>query len=137
MSDPKKNIFISYAQVDRDYADAFVESLKLAGSSVWHDKEIRAGDDWDSEIQNALRSASVVVLVVSQAALSSQWVNYEIGSAMSAGIPVIPVLVGEVASLPSHLRHIHAVDARGLDSAAIGAKVATALEGLKDMDDDS
>ena len=137
MSDPKKNIFISYAQADRDYAEALVESLKLAGSSVWHDKQIGGGDDWDSEIQNALRSASVVVLVVSQAALSSQYVNYEIGSAMSAGIPVIPVLVGEVASLPSHLRHIHAVDARGLDSAAIGAKVATALEGLKDMDYDS
>lgn len=137
MSYPKKNIFISYAQPDRGYAETLVESLKLAGSSVWHDKQIRIGDDWDSEIQNALRNASVVVLLVSQAALTSQYVNYEIGSAMSAGIPVIPVLVGEVASLPSHLRHIHAVDARGLGSAAMGAKVAAALEGLKDSNYDT
>lgn len=137
MSPSKQRVFISYAQVDRGYAEAVGQALERVGETVWSDRHIAAGDDWDSEIQNALRSASVLVLIVSADSLSSQYVNYEIGSAIGAGIPVIPVLVGEVVSLPKHLRRIQAVDARGLDSASIGAKVAEAVEELKGRHDDS
>jgi len=127
MTRPEKTVFLSYAQVDRRYAEALAQALVTSGNSIWYDREIAAGADWDFEIQNALRRASVVVLVLSPASLASQYVNYEIGSAISAGIPVIPVLVGDVESLPAHLRHIQAVDARGLDTAMVGVMVAKAV----------
>jgi hypothetical protein len=130
MTRPEKTVFLSYAQVDRGYAEALARALATSGTSIWYDREIAAGADWDSEIQNALRRASVVVLVLSRASLASQYVNYEIGSAISAGIPVIPVLVGDVESLPYHLRHIQAVDARGLDTAMVGVMVAKAVAQL-------
>ena len=135
MSPFRESIFISYAQADRGYAEAVEHALESVGKVVWSDKRIAAGDDWDSEIQNALRSASVVVLIVSADSLSSQFVNYELGSAIAARIPVIPVLVREVGSLPKHLRHIQAVDARALDSASIGSKVAEAVEKLTSRHD--
>ena len=135
MSPFKESVFISYAQADRGYAVAVERALESFGKIVWSDKRIATGADWDSEIQNALRSASAVVLIVSADSLSSQYVNYELGSAIGAGIPVIPVLVGEVGSLPKHLQHIQAVDARALDSTSIGSKVAEAVEKLSGRDD--
>ena len=137
MNRHKQIVFISYAQTDKRYAEALARALAMSGTSIWYDREIAAGADWDSEIQNALRKASAVVLIVSPDSLSSQYVNYEIGSAIGAGIPVIPVLVREVASLPIHLRHIQAVDARGLDSEMMGTKVAVAIDEIKSRDDDT
>lgn len=133
----QKHVFISYAQADKSDAEALSRELEATGTSIWYDRQIEAGSDWDSEIQSALRTASAVVLIVSPASLLSQYVNYEIGSAIGAGIPVIPVLVGHVASLPKHLRHIQAVDARGIDSAMMGVKVAAAIDRIKNRDDDS
>jgi hypothetical protein len=56
---------------------------------------------------------------------------YEIGLALGAGTPVIPVLLREVVSLPKYLRQAQAIDARGLDSTTIGRKVAAAINKIK------
>ena len=91
-------------------------------------KEILGGEDWDSSIQRALRNSNVVLTLVTPASLSSQYVNYEIGSAIGANVPVVPVLLREVESLPGHLRQTPAIDVRGLDSTTIGTKVAAAIK---------
>ncbi len=131
-------VFLSYAVSDRAYAEGVGRALDRAGMPVWIDKEtIHTGEDWDAEIHKALNSARVVVLIVSARSLASQWVNYEIGSAIAAGIPVIPVLIGDVVSLPRHLRQVQLVDARGLDEAGTGEKVAAALEQIRGREGDS
>ena len=121
-------VFLSYAQQDLADADALKRALSKAGESVWSDKEILGGEDWDSSIQRALRDSNVVLTLVTPASLSSQYVNYEIGSAIGANVPVVPVLLREVESLPGHLRQTPAIDVRGLDSTTIGTKVAAAIK---------
>ena len=136
MTHSLQNVFISYAQADRAHAEGVVRALSHAGVSVWIDKaKIKGGDQWDTEIHKALNEAKVMVLIVSARSLESQWVNYEIGSAIAAGIPVIPVLVGDVKSLPKLLRQVQVIDARGLDEISMGEKVATALERFRGEDD--
>jgi hypothetical protein len=126
-----RSVFISYSRSDKPLAEALEKELRDAGKLVWTDKELRAGEDWDLEIQNALKNASFVVIIVSAALFDSQWANYEIGSAIAAGTPVIPVLVGDVTYLPKHLRQLQTVDARGLDAASVGAKVTEALDRIQ------
>jgi hypothetical protein len=72
MTGSKRRVFISYARTDSAYAEVVARALGHAGRSVWSDREIRAGEDWDFEIQKALRDASVVVLIVSADSLASQ-----------------------------------------------------------------
>lgn len=140
MSKSKGGVFISYAQADQNYAKALAQELEFAGNHVWSDEKIVAGSDWDAEIQEALRQTSVVLLITSQESLASQYVNYEIGSAIAADTPVIPVLVGDVGgveSLPTYLRRVHAVDARGLDGVSMGAEVAAAIREIQNKKTDS
>jgi hypothetical protein len=136
MSSSEKRVFISYAQADRDYAEDLMRVLEAKGIDVWIDKKIEAGSDWDAEIQNAMRKVSALVLILSSHSLESQYVNYEIGSAIAADIPVIPVLVGDVESLPIYLRRVLAVDTRGLDSATTGVMVADAFKKLQESEND-
>ncbi|MGB7087630.1 MAG: toll/interleukin-1 receptor domain-containing protein [Phormidesmis sp.] len=130
MNNSKDGIFISYAQADQSYAEALVKELEFSGNHIhgWNCGESIAGSDWEGEIQKALRETSVVLLITSKDSLISQYVNYEIGSAIAADTPVIPVLVDDVDSLPTYLRRIHAVDVRGLDRERMGAEVAAAIK---------
>ncbi|MEL7350472.1 MAG: toll/interleukin-1 receptor domain-containing protein [Cyanobacteria bacterium P01_A01_bin.116] len=126
-------IFISYAHTDRAFAQALTQVLESTGNHVcvWKDTKIEAGSDWEQEIQRALNKASVVVLITSKDALASQYVNYEIGSAIAAEAQVIPVLIDDVESLPTYLGHIHPVDARGRDEASVGVELAAAIKEIQ------
>jgi hypothetical protein len=126
------SVFISYSSQDVDFAKALKHALSKTGESVLSDQELPAGEDWDSGIQRALREANVVILLVTPESLSSKIVNYEIGSAIGAGTPVLPVLLREVAPLPKYLQQVQAIDARGLDSTTIGRKVAAAIIQIKE-----
>lgn len=103
----KNEVFISYAHTDRDFAQALTQGLESVGNQVWNDTKVASDCDYETETQRALRKASVVVLVTSKDALASQYVNYEIGSAIAAEAQVIPVLIDDVGSLPTYLR-LHA-----------------------------
>lgn len=124
----ENEIFISYAHTDRDFAQALTRGLEAVGNHVWNDTKVASGCDYETEAQKALRKASVVVLVASKDSLASQYVNYEIGSAIAAEAQVIPVVIDDVESLPTYLQRIHPVDARGRDGASVGVEVAAAIK---------
>jgi hypothetical protein len=41
--------------------------------SAWHDRQIRPGDEWDRVINENLRSADVILLLISPGFLSSKY----------------------------------------------------------------
>ncbi|HEX3654481.1 MAG TPA: TIR domain-containing protein [Pirellulales bacterium] len=62
----RPKVFISYGRKDaRELVDRLCVDLTAAGFSVWRDtREIPAGTDWQAEIVDGLRSAQVVVAVM-------------------------------------------------------------------------
>src|SRR5579862_7909324 len=57
------DVFVSYANADRNSARALAEALEHYGWSVWWDREIPIGRTWDEVIEEEIaRARSVLVL---------------------------------------------------------------------------
>jgi HEAT repeat protein len=106
-----RHVFISYCHEDADFAHVLEDQLKQSGFAVWKDRELRAGDDWHVEIESAIRLASAVVLILSERALTSEYVNFEWAFAVGGGIPVLPLLLKiKTDRLHPRLRSLQALD---------------------------
>ena len=70
------DIFVSYAREDRAFVARLVDALKTAGHRVWWDSELKSGP-YEPVIRNLLRSVKCVVVVWSEAAARSEWVQAE------------------------------------------------------------
>ena len=70
-------VFISYAHKDNILKDRLVEhlsNLKYRGLiTIWHDREISAGNDWEHEINTHLENASIVLLLISASFMASHY----------------------------------------------------------------
>lgn len=70
-------IFYSYAHEDewlRQELDKHLSSLKRQGLiSVWHDRDIGAGTDWEHEVSSHLNMAHLILLLISPDFLASEY----------------------------------------------------------------
>ncbi|CAN2043530.1 Toll-Interleukin receptor domain protein [Candidatus Magnetomoraceae bacterium gMMP-1] len=103
-SNQKKKIFISYSREDKEWLDKLLmhlSTLKYEGIQYWYDKEIRTGDDWSPEIQNAIETSQVAICLISKNFLGSEFIRTreipEILNMRKQGMTIIPVLVGSCA----------------------------------------
>lgn len=88
------HIFISYCHADSDFAAMLKLELEKAAFNVWMDTErLRAGDDWREAIDDGIRSAFALVVVMSPAAKASEYATYEWSCAWGARVNVIPLLL--------------------------------------------
>ncbi len=86
---PKQGIFISYAHKDEpkwmDLLLQHLAPLKRKGVEIWTDKDIAAGANWHTTIQNALMNAKVALILVTSAFLNSDYVaNHELPAFLQA-----------------------------------------------------
>jgi hypothetical protein len=91
-----KQVFISYATKDAEFAHRLADDLKRLGVPVWIAPEsIRPGESWVSAIERGLEESSHVVVVLTPAALESRWVKKETDIAIArerkGRIQVIPL----------------------------------------------
>lgn len=109
-------VFLSYARADAEIVDKIANDLKAEDINVWLDRErLKPGDLWASQIEEALKTADVMIFFISKASVESKWVTAEFMSAFSkltsvGGTRIIPVLLEEVSELPSSLAHIQYAD---------------------------
>jgi hypothetical protein len=101
-----RGIFISHASEDKRLARNVAAILRRQGWDPWLDEsDIRGGASWAASIQQALRSCSVVVLLVTANSVSKEWVLDEIAAARNLRVPIIPAILEHVR-LPDELQFL-------------------------------
>jgi hypothetical protein len=63
------NVFVSYAHEDASLERELVKHLEPLRRQeiidVWHDRELKGGDEWDKEISKTLEKADIILLLIS------------------------------------------------------------------------
>jgi len=93
----RKKVFISHVSTETDVAQYLKQRLDrdflgLLDIFVSSDRQtIAAGAKWLEEVEKALKSADLQIVLCSKESVGRPWVNFEAGAVWLRGIPVIPV----------------------------------------------
>ena len=70
-------LFISYSHIDEDYKNELLEHLsplKREGLiDSWHDREIKAGQEWNNEIDSNLKDSDIILFLISSSFINSDY----------------------------------------------------------------
>ncbi len=104
--------FISYSRKQLYFAEAIALHLQKAGIEIWFDlQQLGAGTDWASALNKGYGNCTRLVLVVSQSALDSKYVEVEWDTARQNGREVILAVVEDV-DIPEKLHDCAVIDFR-------------------------
>lgn len=99
----RTKVFISYSRQDAEWLERLLVHLKPlerdTGLDVWSDTEIESGSLWREEIEKALNSAGVAVLLVSANFMASDFISQVelpelLKAAKDGGAVILPVIIG-------------------------------------------
>lgn len=108
-------ILISHAWEDEALARRLEVELTAAGAKVWNDQiGIRGGDNLPGRINEALEWCNTLLLIWSEAARKSHWVELEWMNAVALNKRIIPCLLSKT-QLPLILAHPAYVNFRNVD----------------------
>lgn len=124
------DIFISYANEDRDTAARLAAHLESAGWRVWWDRRIPAGRTWRTVLAEALVDTRCMIVLWSENSVESPWVAEEAEEARRLGKTLVPVLIRRVDP-PIGFRTIQAADLTHWDGSADDAAVLQLIADLK------
>jgi hypothetical protein len=102
--------FISYSKKDSSFVFNLADNLADSGLKVWIDRSLGAGEDWLENIENNIKAAGNVVVVVSKNSMASDWVLHEGSLADGWRKHIIPVLIEKVETLPAWVERHQLID---------------------------
>lgn len=111
------DIFISYANEDRERAAQVAAFLESVGWSVWWDRRIPAGRTWRAVLEEAVMDMRCMIVLWSENSVKSPWVAEEAEEARRLGKTLVPVLIQRVEP-PMGFRAIQAADLVEWDASA-------------------
>lgn len=94
------DVFISYKRADTEWAQRISGALRDARISCWWDTSLVAGEHFNQAIDRELRDCRCVVVIWSQAAGESRWVQAEALQGFERGILVATQLEDVTLSYP-------------------------------------
>lgn len=128
-----QDVFLSYSRADRAAARRFADRLSHEGFSVWWDAALRAGETFDEVIEDALRSASSVVVLWSPQSVASRWVRAEATLADRSN-KLIPVII-ERCDRPLIFELMHTTDLSDWDGSTTDAAWRDMIQDLQRLVD--
>jgi hypothetical protein len=78
------DVFISYAREDRALAGKLAAWVQERGCSVWWDRNLLSGSNYESEIRSQIGKAVVAFIIWSRSSIQSDWVRAEAKMARAA-----------------------------------------------------
>src|SRR5436309_6416268 len=112
MPDAPISLFISYAHADSAFVDRLEADLQKEGFDPWVDRQrLAGGQRWRRELQDAVKRAQVLLIVLSPDAVASQNVQIEYDYVLELGKVVIPLYYRQ-CDIPMELRTIQWIDFR-------------------------
>jgi internalin A len=119
----KPTVFISYSKSDVSQRKRLELELKVLMNegllnSLWHDRMIDPGDEWNKTIQRELSEADVVLILASTAALATDYITkHEIPKALelhkASETVVVPVILEACRWNNSPLGELNALPEKG------------------------
>ena len=115
-------VFFSYSHKDEIYKKTFETHLSILQKqgyiSIWTDRKIMVGDDWEDEINLNLQSAKIIFLLVSANFLASEYCYdtetvYAIEQHQKGNAVVIPLILKPCLWEKSNFKHIQACPENG------------------------
>lgn len=109
-------VFATHVNEDAKFVDRLQSDLVDRGVQVWRaDRQVAPGESFVGRIKSAIESAEIIVVVVSRAALRSQWFRSELALAVAEKERrhekrIIPILVEASADIPFFIRDLHYLD---------------------------
>jgi TIR domain-containing protein len=120
-------IFISHSSRDKEFAHWLDSVLRKANFQTWFDVDsIPQGSTWAREIEHGVEGCGALVVVMSDNARESEWVERETLLAMSLRKPVFIALIDETR-LPIYLINRQHTDFRTRREAA-AKRLVTAMK---------
>ena len=100
-----RQIFISYAHQDAEFAQRLEEDLQTNGWQTWMAPDsIRLGEKWVEAINRGLLESGIFVLIITPQSVDSRWVQTETNVAISmehrGEIRLLPLMVKSTAMPP-------------------------------------
>jgi len=87
------HVFISYSDKDSDYTHKLAAEIEKHDIPVWIDDRIDYGTRWPHVIQEKIDSCKAFILIMSDNAIESEWVNNELTYAQSKGKKIYSLLL--------------------------------------------
>jgi len=78
-----EKIFISHSSKDNDFARAIADTLQIYGCDIWYDERNLGLGQFRYALETALAASSAFLLLLSENALQSYWVDLEINAALT------------------------------------------------------
>jgi tetratricopeptide (TPR) repeat protein len=112
MPDTPISLFISYAHADSAFVDRLETDLQKQGFDPWVDRQrLKGGQRWRRKLQDAVKGAQVLLIVLSPDAVASENVQIEYDYVLELGNVVIPLYYRQ-CDVPMELRAIQWIDFR-------------------------
>ncbi|MDY0042129.1 MAG: toll/interleukin-1 receptor domain-containing protein [Desulforhabdus sp.] len=129
MSD-QRYVYIAHRADAKQFALRLAKDLRSYGIDPWLPSErIKPGDNVVVALEEGLRGAEAALLIISRAALESEWFRHELQAILGANKKVIPVKVDDV-ELPLFIRQLSWID---LSKGGYEGGLRKILAGLGDL----
>jgi len=131
-------VFISYSHNDKAFVDELAAHLVKNRARVWVDRwELKVGDSIIQRIQSAITEADALIVVLSKAAVESEWCKKELSAGLireleEKRVVILPVLLEE-CEIPLFLKDKLYADFR----LEFGEGLRTTLEAIASVTSDS
>ena len=106
-------VFLSYADEDRETMEKVRRSLRREGITVWtNTTDIQTGEEFSAAINRGIEQADNLVYLLSPDSVNSTFCQQELDLAVSLNKRVIPILVRETNTMrvPNGLRDLQYID---------------------------